>query len=88
MNKNLKKDHFDVSVSSNPSHSQFRLDIQSNKEEPVTIQISDVQGKIIQSIQAHHPFQPIYLGTNYRTGIYFAQVMQGVDRKTVKLIKL
>ena len=85
--ENINKGHFDVRVSNNPTHTQFRLDVETNKEEIVAIQISDVQGRIIQRIQANHPFQPIYLGTNYRTGVYFAQVIQGTSIKTVKLIK-
>lgn len=81
------KDEFDVRVSGNPSSTHFRLDIVSKKEELITIQVSDAQGKRIQILQAKHPFQPLYLGTNYRPGVYFAQVIQGNNRKTVKLIK-
>ena len=87
MRENNNNDHFDVRVSNNPTHTQFRLDIETNKEETIAIQVSDVQGRIIQRIQANHPFQPVYLGTGYRPGVYFAQVMQGTSIKTVKLIK-
>lgn len=81
------KDHFDLRVSSNPTRTQFRLDIESKSGELATIQVSNVQGKIIQRIQAKHPFQPVYLGANYRPGVYFALLIQGNNRKTVKLVK-
>jgi hypothetical protein len=77
----------DVKVSSNPTNTQFRLQVISTKENLITIQVSDVQGKIIERLQAKHPFQPIHLGANYKAGVYFAQVIQGNERKTVKLIK-
>jgi hypothetical protein len=78
---------FDVRVSGNPTNTQFKLEVESGKEESIAILVTDVQGKIIQKLQAHHPFQPIYLGANYKTGVYFAQVIQGNERRTVKLIK-
>jgi hypothetical protein len=78
---------FDVKVSSNPTNTQFRLQVISNKESLINIQVSDVQGKIIERLQAKHPFQPIYLGAKYKTGVYFVQVIRGNERKTLKLIK-
>jgi hypothetical protein len=77
-----------VLVSSNPTTAQFRLQVQSTTTEKIMIQITDVQGRVIEKIENKVSLQAIYLGNRYRPGIYFARIIQGSNSKTVKLVKL
>lgn len=79
--------YFTVNVSSNPTNAQFRLQVESNSKEKISIQISDAQGRVLERIESKQPGQPVYLGTRYRPGVYFAQIIQGANKKTVKLVK-
>ena len=81
-------DYFNVNVSNNPTSSQFRMQVESSNNEKLIIQINDVQGRIIERIEGKLPLQTIHFGKHYHPGIYFAQIIQGGNRKTVKLIKL
>jgi hypothetical protein len=80
--------YFNVNVSNNPTGTQFRLQVESSNKEKLIVQISDVHGRIIERIGGKLPLQAIHFGNHYRPGIYFAQIIQGGNRKTVKLIKL
>lgn len=83
-----RDNYFNVNVSSNPTRTQFRLQVESSDKEKLIVQISDVHGRIIERIGGKLPLQAIHFGNHYRPGIYFAQIIQGGNRKTVKLIKL
>ena len=80
--------YFKVNVASNPATVQFRLQVESSTKEKILIQISDEQGRVIERIESKMSSQSIYLGNRYRPGIYFAQIIQGNNKKTVKLVKL
>jgi hypothetical protein len=70
------------------SHSDFRIDISSDKKQPVTITVLDASGRIIEKRQSEEPSSPIYLGDRLIPGIYFGEIRQDNQRKTIKLIKL
>jgi hypothetical protein len=80
--------YFNVLVSSNPTTGQFKLQVQSTATEKIMIQITDVQGRVIEKIEGKVSSQAIYLGNGYRPGIYFARIIQGSNSKSVKLVKL
>jgi hypothetical protein len=76
-----------ITASPNPSSNSFRLSIAGNPNERTSLQVSDVSGRIVESRNGITPNQPLVIGTNYRPGIYFAQVIQGSKKMTVRLIK-
>jgi hypothetical protein len=80
--------YFSVLVSSNPTNTQFRLQVESSATEKIMVQISDAQGRVIERIENKLSSQAIYLGNRYSPGIYFARIIQGGNSKTVKLVKL
>jgi hypothetical protein len=47
----------------------------------------DISGRIIEvkNVTAN---QTIRIGDSYRAGMYFAELMQGEERKIVKLVKI
>lgn len=77
-----------VSVAPNPGVTDFTLTITGNNQLPVIIRITDMYGRII-SQQINAPgITTKKIGNSLLAGIYFAEVMQGNERKLVKLIKL
>jgi len=82
------KENLKVSVLPNPSISFFNLKIESNSSMPVSIRVIDVYGREISrtgNLQINNYFK---LGNELKAGLYFAEIIQGDQRKVLKLIKL
>lgn len=80
----------EVRVSSNPSyrHQAFRLSVfSSNRKDGISLRIVDATGKLVLEKQNLQPGQVIEVGSGYVQGLYYAEVLQGAERKIVKLIK-
>ena len=76
-----------ASASPNPSSHYFTLNIQSNSEKSINIRVLDVLGREVESrINVAHSTQ-VTIGHNYKTGVYLVEVMQGDQKKVIKLIK-
>ena len=76
-----------VTAHPNPSHGNFTLQVQTTGKEQVSLHIRDQYGRLVTT----HP----NLGGNasvtvggLAAGTYFAEVVQGKERKVVKLVKL
>jgi N-acetylneuraminic acid mutarotase len=78
---------FSVKVYSNPSNSYFKVIVQSTDSKPVTLEITDLTGRIIQSFKNLMTNRSLILGSDYVPGIYFMKAKSGKDKVTVKLIK-
>ncbi|MEO6327349.1 MAG: ExeM/NucH family extracellular endonuclease [Ginsengibacter sp.] len=79
---------FSVKVSPNPSATNFKLQVESNSNEPINIRVVDVSGRVLKVITKTYKYQVITLGDGYTAGSYFAEVTQGKDHTVVKLIKV
>ena len=77
-----------VVTAPNPSSSDFKLQIRSNNNEAVTIQIIDMSGKVMQTVNKVSKGQNVSVGSAFKAGIYFAEVKQGNTKTIVKLVKL
>jgi uncharacterized delta-60 repeat protein len=84
----LKGNGLKVFTLNNPSHSAFTMDVQStNSAEKVYIQIYSAEGKVKEALTIN-PNTRLEVGSNYPAGLYFAEVMQGEQRQTIRLLKL
>lgn len=79
---------FDVRVSPNPSSTNFKLIVQSNSTEVITIRLMDVFGRVISIINKIQRNESVTVGNNLTGGTYFAEVTQGSNNKKIKLIKI
>ena len=79
----------EVKVHPNPASSNFTLDIRSNNSnKPVSIQVFDQNGRIIETRRNINSGSTISLGELYKPGTYFVRIIQGKTYKEVKLMKL
>jgi len=76
-----------VKVMPNPSISHFNLLIKSPKNDMVSMKIMDMAGRIIEEKMNVAANGTTQLGATYFPGMYIAEVIQGKERVTVKLIK-
>jgi hypothetical protein len=75
-----------VKVSPNPTSGNFQLNIQSNNTSKIACRVTDIQGKTILNryIQSGD-FETF--GHDWKPGVYFMEVSQGIQSRTQKLIK-
>ena len=84
----LNPESFKVSVTPNPSAAGFRIEVESNSNELINIRVTDALGRLITTISGVQKNSFLILNKNYKGGSYFAEVVQGINHKIVKLIKL
>jgi len=75
---------FDVQLYPNPGRSEFNLQVRGEAQAS-TVQVRNALGQLVQDFRmsgSTHRF-----GRELKAGIYFVQVQQGVNVKTIKLIK-
>jgi uncharacterized delta-60 repeat protein len=77
-----------VIVFPNPTTGSFYIKITNNdSREKIKIQVIDLYGRLVNN-QEVNAGQQIKLGETFRTGIYYVRIMQGAERKDIKLVKL
>jgi hypothetical protein len=75
-----------VRVLPNPSTSHFTLQLSSAKRERVTIRVMDMLGRVVET-RTVATGTNVQIGHTYRPGTYLAEVVQGAEKLTLKLIK-
>ena len=76
---------FKVIAYPNPSTSVFNLEIESSKVGVKTIQVYDMQGRMIENKQVNT--NEVSIGSNYPSGVYNVIATQDANIKTLRLIK-
>lgn len=79
---------FDVKVSPNPSTTSFELFVTSASKMPVKVRIMDGSGRVVGNEQKIAPNSRVNLGESWATGTYFAEIIQGDQKRVVKIIKI
>ncbi|HLF45459.1 MAG TPA: LamG-like jellyroll fold domain-containing protein [Chitinophagaceae bacterium] len=77
-----------VKVLTNPSSTQFTLKVQTDNNESMKLRVVDILGRVVETKQNLQPDQMIHFGEMYRAGVYFVEIIQGKNRKLVKLVKM
>jgi uncharacterized delta-60 repeat protein len=76
-----------VRVSPSPSTNRFRFYSETGNKKPLQIRIFDNLGRLVEARSNVMPNSTIYFGESLRAGIYYVEVLQGTERKHIKLIK-
>lgn len=78
----------EVKVLPNPSSDYFTLKISSKHQSPVQLRITDASGRAMETRNNLNANSTIQVGHRLHPGSYFAEVIQGSERKVVQLIKI
>ncbi|MHA4842940.1 GLEYA domain-containing protein [Flavitalea antarctica] len=84
----VSADDLSVKVFPNPGVREFTLLIKSAKNEVVNMKVFDAVGRIVESRSNVFTNSAVKFGSGYRPGVYFAEIIRGGKRTTVKLIKV
>ncbi len=77
----------DATVNPNPTESDFNLVVKGNIKEKVSVRIMDVYGRVIKEMSGF-TYQTYRFGQEFASGTYIVEVVQGSNRKTLKIVKL
>ncbi|MEO6069300.1 MAG: T9SS type A sorting domain-containing protein, partial [Chitinophagaceae bacterium] len=72
---------------SNPANGFFNVQVGTSSTEKLSLKVTDMQGKLIENRQNISANQSLIFGNSYRPGIYFVEIIQGAERKQMKLVK-
>ncbi len=75
-----------VKVLPNPTKTNFTLIVNGNENEGVEIRVMDMYGRVVHHAKGAANQQYTF-GENFAQGMYIAEVMQGKNIKTIKMIK-
>jgi hypothetical protein len=77
-----------VWVGPNPSSGAFTLSVRTDSNKPITVMISDNFGNLIEKHERLNPAGVLRFGQRLKTGFYMVEVIQGTDKKAVKVLKI
>lgn len=86
--ENETNNDLEISITPNPSTNYFTLRLQSRYATPVSLRVTDASGRVVDARSNLAANSSIQIGHNYNTGTYFAEMIQGANRKVVQLIKI
>ncbi len=76
-----------MQISPNPFEGHFNLFVTASHEQPATIRVLDIHGRIAEQYQKIAVNSNLSLGHHLPGGVYFVEVLQGSRRKIMKVIK-
>jgi hypothetical protein len=78
----------EVNIAPNPFSSGFTLQFAGHPEDRAEVRIYDVTGRLVESASNLEANMGWTLGTNYRSGVYVVQFILGVQRTTLRVVKM
>jgi hypothetical protein len=84
----VQQPDFKVNVFPNPTAYDFNIQVMSKSNEPITIRILDINGKVLGVETVLSKANNIKVGSKLLSGSYIAEVKQGSNRQMIKLVKL
>ncbi|WDF65443.1 heparin lyase I family protein [Flavobacterium sp. KACC 22763] len=80
-------DDFIVIASPNPTKTEFQINIAGGDEkQAIYVNVFDMLGRKIETVKSNYT-SSIIIKSNFSAGTYLAEVSNGTNRKTIKLIK-
>ncbi len=87
VNTAASEEDLKVTAMPNPSTTFFTLKIESRFQTPVELRVMDGRGRVVDAKSKIGANSTIQIGHNYSSGTYYAELIQGTQRKVVQLIK-
>jgi len=79
---------FNLRALPNPSSSSFNLQLSGSSRERMQVRVMDIAGRTVQVFNNLSAGQSLSIGASYRPGLYMAELVQGNERKQLRLVKL
>jgi hypothetical protein len=74
-------------VMANPASGYFELLINGSPQNSVQLKVYDLTGRMIESRSSLQPNQKLKFGNSYHPGVYLAEIVQGTEVQTLRLVK-
>ena len=87
VDEQLVTNDLDVVVMPNPTRDIFNVIVKGNPKESVSVRVFDIFGQLLERHDKLFPGELSRFGHTWRNGTYVLEVMQGSQRKVVKIIK-
>jgi hypothetical protein len=85
----LAEGDLNIAAYPNPSSNQFRMQVKSSdREHKIQVRVIDAAGRVIQIFDNLSAGQVMQIGDRYRPGVYILEMIQGNQRKQLKLVKI
>ncbi len=85
--QDLSVSNTDATIFPNPSSDGFHISIPGITNEPVRLNVFDLQGRLIQQIQMKTNEIKL-IGQNWKSGVYIVALLQAGKSKKIRLVKL
>ena len=82
------RQRLNVIVQANPTQSYFTLKLNGDASQEISLKMTDATGRQIELKQNLLAGQTLQVGQNYAPGVYIAEITQGNNRRTIKLLKI
>ena len=83
----LMQDKLSISARPNPSTQYFTISVAGNNSQPVTIEVTDMLGRVLSAWHNISAGSKLNVGEKYLPGVYFVRAKQDDQVVTLKLIK-
>jgi len=84
---NKWNDKLEIAAMPNPSNTVFSLNINGSNKTPVHIRVTDISGRVIEQYNKVSANTSVKVGQKLSAGSYYVEVIQGDQRKFLKIIK-
>ena len=78
----------EIAAMPNPSTSNFNVIIKGSNKSPVQLRVTDMFGRLVEHYESVNSNTMVVIGQRLKGGTYFVEVIQGQQRKILKLIKV
>ena len=83
----LLNEKLEIKVMPNPSNTYFNLVIKGSNENPATVRITDIFGRVVEKHEKISSNSVLRIGNRLTSGAYFVEVIQDGQRRFIKIIK-
>ena len=77
-----------VTATPNPATAYFSLQTRSASNQPLQVRMVDAAGRVVEAKSGVAAIGTLNIGHSYRPGVYFAEILQGNQKVTLKLLKV
>jgi len=83
----VKKEILKLTSSPNPTNQYFNIKLESNNNQPYTLTVRDVVGRLIEERSGLNGKVILQLGISYSPGTYVIEAKQGKEHSSLMLVK-